>query len=368
VRIGIDARELQGRATGVGRYLRNLLRAWPDHRDELMLYFRGSAPPDPVLARWGMTPRPVGTRHDRGLVWQESALPAAARHDAVDVFFAPAYFCPLRLDVPRVTVIHDMSFYAVPHDFTPWDALRRRWLVRWSALASRRIVTVSDFSRRQIAGYLPAVADRIRTIPHAADTDLPPGPPRDEARRSLQVRGPLLLSVGSILNRRHLPVLLSAIRDLVRQWPELLLDVVGENRTHPPLDLAGLVDSMGLGRHVRLSGFIDDTALAQRYSAADAVVYLSEYEGFGLPVLEALSRGLPVLTTRRPATGEVFAEAALLAEPDDPREIADQVRRLLMDPATRATLSQHGRVLASSFSWEKAAAETRRVLEEAAAS
>lgn len=365
MRIGIDARELQGRATGAGRYLRNLLRAWPE-KDEIVLYFRGSAPPDPVLARWGMTPRPLGTRHDRGLAWQELLLPPVARRDRLDVFFAPAYFCPLRLEVPRVTAIHDMSFYSVPHDFAPWDGLRRRALVRWSARASRRILTISDFSRREIATHLPEVASRVRVTPLAPDTDLPSPPPRDEAREGLGVRGPFLLSVGSIFNRRRLPVLLAAVRDLVRTWPDLVLDVVGENRTHPRLDLNALVASLGLERNVRLSGFIDDSALALRYAAADAVVYLSEYEGLGLPVLEALSRSLPVVTTKQPATGEVFADVALLADPDDPRDIADQLRRLLHEPDAHATWGRLGRTFASSFSWEATAQQTRLALEEAA--
>jgi glycosyltransferase involved in cell wall biosynthesis len=367
VRIGIDGRELQGRATGAGRYLRNLLRAW-DRQDQLFLYFRGTAPPDPLLARWGITLRPIGSRRHRGLVWQEGALPEAAREDKLDVFFSPAYFCPLRLDRPRVTAIHDMSFYSVPHDFTPWDGLRRRLLVRASAKASKRILTISDFSRREIETHIPGVAARIRTTLLAADTDLPPAPPREDARRALELDGPSLLSVGTILNRRRLPALLSAVRQLARTWPTLRLDVVGDNRTHPPLDLPALVRDLGLGRNVRFSGFVTDADLATRYAAADVVVYLSEYEGFGLPVLEALSRGLPVVTTTRPATGEIFEGAALLAEPDDAGDIARLLRFLLADPAARAAWGQAGKTAAGAFSWEKTAAQTRQALIEAAGS
>jgi glycosyltransferase involved in cell wall biosynthesis len=364
LRIGIDGRELQGRSTGAGRYLRNLLRAW-NKQDQLFVYFKGAAPPDPLLARWGLTLRCVGSRKDRGLLWQERQLPEAARGDRLDVFFAPAYFCPLALDVPRVTAIHDMSFYSVPHDFTPWDGMRRRLLVRLSALASKRVLTISEFSRREIASHIPAVAARVRTTLLAADTDLPPGPPREEARRALGLEGPSLLSVGSILNRRRLPMLLEAVRGLVRAWPRLTLDVVGDNRTHPRLDLPEMLRDLGLERNVRLSGFVTDVELAARYAAADVVVYLSEYEGFGLPVLEALSRALPVVTTRRPATGEIFEGAALLAEPDDSREIAEELRFLLADPAARAAWGRRGKLFSAAFSWEKTAAATRAVLDEA---
>jgi glycosyltransferase involved in cell wall biosynthesis len=364
VRIGVDGRELQGLPTGAGRYLRNLLRAWPA-RDQIFLYFQRSAPPDPVLARPGIVIRPVGTRAERGLLWQEKTLVTAARADALDVFFAPAYFCPLRLSVPRVTAIHDMAPFSAVHDFSAREAFRRRLLLGLSIGASRRILTISEFSAREIAAHFPAAAPRVHAIHLAADTELPALASRDDARRRLDVQGPLLLTVGSILNRRNLPVLLEAVRGLVRTWPSLVLDVVGDNRTHPRIDLFARLREMGLMQHVRLSGFVDDMGLATRYAAADLVVYLSEYEGFGLPVLEALSRTLPVVTSRRPATGELFRDAAVLVEPDDPREIEGALRGLLADAALRKSWAEAGRARARLFSWEKTALLTRQVLEEA---
>src|SRR5207247_3206720 len=124
------------------------------------------------------------------------------------------------------------------------------------------------------------------------------------------------------------------------------------------LDLPDLLASLDLSRNVHVSGFISDTELSARYAAADVVVYLSEYEGFGLPVLEALSRGVPVVTTRRPATGEIFEGAALLAEPDDPREISTRLRTLLGDAAVRRAWGRRGQTFAAAFSWERTAAET----------
>jgi len=311
-------------------------------------------------------PRRVGTRRRRGIIWQERDLPPAANADHLDVFFAPAYFCPLGLNVPRVTTVHDMSFYSVPHDFSPREGLRRRLLVRWSIAVSHRVLTVSEFSRREITTYFPAAADRVRVIPEAADTELPAPPSRDDARQSLGVEGPYVLSVGSVLNRRHLPTLFEALRPLTRLWPDLRLEVVGDNRTHPPLDLPAAARRAGVERNVCLSGFLDDGHLALRYAAADVVVYLSEYEGFGLPVLEALSRSLPVLTSRRPATGELFAGAAVLAEPDDAREIAEKLGELLADKELRARWGREGRKRAAAFSWEKSAEATRLVLGESA--
>lgn len=365
MKIGVDARELQGRPTGTGRYLRSLLRRWPEAGDRLLLYFNGPTPFDPIVEAPGIVARPLGDRPCGGLPWQEVVLPAAAKADGLDVFFAPAYVCPLRLAVPRVTTLHDLSFFSLPQDFTLRDGARRRLLVGASVRASRRLIAVSPFTAREIAAWFPEAADRTAVVTEGPDDDLPPAPERDEARSALGVRGPLLLAVGSVLNRRRLPTLLQALATVRKRRPALVLDVVGENRTHPPLDLPAMVGDLGLRENVRLSGFVSEAGLAARYAAADAAVYLSEYEGFGLPVLEAMSRGLPVLTSRRPATGELFGGGALLAEPDDPVEIAAQLERLVADAALRERLVAEGRALAAGFSWADAARRTRGVLEAA---
>jgi glycosyltransferase involved in cell wall biosynthesis len=366
VRLGIDARELQGRPTGVGRYLRNLLQAWPALGDELLLYFNGRPPDDlPRPDASTLEVRAVGPAR-RGLVWQEGLLPRVVAADGVDAFFAPAYACPLRLRRPRVTTVHDLSFYSLPSDFTPRDGLRRRLTVAASIRASRRLLVPSDFSRREVAARFPEAEPRLRVTPEAPAADLPPGPAREEARRQLGVQGPLLLTVGAILNRRRLPTLLRAAALLSRRWPRLRLDVVGENRTHPQLDLEARARAHGVAEAVRLTGHIPDLDLAARYAAADAFVYLSDYEGFGLPVLEAMARGLPVVLADRPCLSEVHAEAALAVDPRDEQAVAAALHRVLAEPSLSEDLARRGRAHAARFTWTEAARLTREALAEAA--
>ena len=293
-------------------------------------------------------------------------LPAAARGDGLDVFFAPAYSCPLALAVPRVTTVHDMSFFSLPEDFGLLDGMRRRTLVAASIEASRRVLAVSDFTRREIAARFPAAASRTVVTPHGADDDLAPPPDRETARRRLGVRGPMALTVGTILNRRCLPVLFQAAASLRRAWPDLTLEVVGENRTHPFLDLDALARRTGLDGAAQVSGFVDEAGLADRYAAADVAVFLSEYEGFGLPALEAMARGVPVVTSTAPALGEVFAGAALLVDPHDAPAVAQAVGRIWRDGALRADLIARGRALAARHSWGECARLTRDALEAAA--
>jgi glycosyltransferase involved in cell wall biosynthesis len=364
--IGIDGRELAGRPTGTGRYLRSLLRHWRDGGDELFVYFNGAAPADAVLEHPALRVRSLGDGRARGLAWQEIVLPKAARADELDVFFSPAYACPLTLGLPRVTAVHDLSFFAYPQDFPFRDALRRRLLVAASLRASAAILVCSDFTRRELARLHPSLADRARLVPLGPDDDLPPAPQRASARARLGLAGPYVLTVGTVLNRRCLPELLRATALLRREFPGLVLDVVGENRTHPPLDLARLVSELGLERHVRLSGFVDDASLADRYAAADAAVFLSEYEGFGLPALEAAARGVPLVASRAPSLGEVFREAALLVEPRDEQQVARAIARVLRETPLRRALVASGLGLAARHSWHRAAALGRGVLAEAA--
>ena len=366
MQIGVDARELQGRPTGVGRYLRGLLRAWPrDADDDLLLYFNGPAPSDAAPKDARIALRPLGEHAVRGLWWQEARLPRAARRDRLDVFFAPAYACPLLLDVPRVTTVHDLSFVSLPEDFSPLDGARRRALVGLSLGASRRIVAVSEFTRREIQAWRPDTAGRVAVISHGSEDGLPPALPREEARQRLRIGGPLVVSVGSILTRRRLPTLLQAWALLLRSHPAAFLDVVGENRTHPRIDIDAVVGRLDIAGSVRLSGFQSDEALALRYAAADVAVYLSEYEGFGLPVLEAMARGIAVVTSLRPATGELFGGASLTVDPTDPRAIAAAIGRLLDDAGLRGRLVERGRALSARHTWAEAAARTREVLLEA---
>ncbi len=364
LRVGIDGRELQGRATGTGRYLRSLLRHWGGTEDRFLVYFNGSAAPLPDHRN--MEARVVGDAPARGLVWQERRLPAAARKDGLDVFFSPAYSCPLSLDLPRVTAIHDLSFYSLPQDFAFLDALRRRALVRRSVTVSRFVLACSGFTSREIVARFPESGPRVVTAPLGADDDLVAAPPRPTARARLNVAGPLVLTVGTILNRRRLPELLRSIARVRRVLPSVVLEVVGENRTHPRIDLDALVRQHGLEGHVRLSGFVDEQGLADRYAAADAAVFLSDYEGFGLPAVEAAVRGIPVVASARPSLDEVLGDAALLVDPRDEDAIAAALVRALTEEPLRATLRERGRSLASRYSWAETATRTRDVLHRAA--
>jgi len=330
------------------------------------VYFDGKAPADRVLRSPSIVARPLGAGGRRGVVWSERVVPEAARADAVDVFFGPAYTVPLSLDLPRVVTVHDLSFFSASHDFGVLDGFRRRLLVAASMRAARFVLAVSAFTEREIEGLFPDLRGRVVHIPHGPDDDLPPPVDRHAAREALGVKGPMILTVGAILNRRQLPTLARAVGRLRHRWPELTLHVVGENRTRPTLDLDRVVDDAGLAGRVHLDGFVDDAALALRYAAADVAVFLSDYEGFGLPALEAMARGLPVIASCAPALGEIFGGAAFLVEPRDELDVADAIDRVLSDTALRDGMVRRGHILAGRYSWKETAQRTWECLASAA--
>ena len=226
LRIGVDARELQGRPTGTGRYLRSLLRHWTRGDDErrrrlgdaFVAYLNGPVPDDPVLRHRGSRCGRSATRARAGLVWQQRDLPRAAAADGLDVFFSPAYSCPLRLDVPRVTAVHDLSFFSWPSDFT---LARRAAPPRHRGRQRPGVDRGARLLRLHRARDRRALSRRRRraspTCPWAPTTTCPPPPIARAVRARRGLRGPLLLTVGAILNRRCLPTLLQAVALLRRQ-------------------------------------------------------------------------------------------------------------------------------------------------------
>lgn len=359
MRIGVDGRELSGQPTGVGRYLQRLLREWGlDARarsHQFTIYSPDGAialPPD-LSGEVVQVPGAGGTR------WEQGALAAAARRDRPDVFFAPGYSGPLLTTVPLVVVVHDVSFAAHPEWFRPREAWRRRILALAVAKRARVVLTVSEFSRSEIVRYLGVASERVRAIPHGVDVQ----PPASAARE------PLVLYVGSIFNRRHVPTLVQAFARVAESRADIRLDLVGSNRTHPHQDITRVAASAGVGDRVRIHDYLSDAELSQMYARASAFAFLSEYEGFGLTPLEALAAGVVPVVLDTPVAREVYGEAAIRVARPDVALVAVALQSALEDSgaARRAVLDAAPAVLAK-YDWKVTASRTLTALEEAARS
>jgi glycosyltransferase involved in cell wall biosynthesis len=281
-------------------------------------------------------------------------MPALAARDHLDVFFAPAYTAPLFRRVPTVVTIHDVSFKTHPEWFAARDGIRRRWLSRQAAFGARAVITVSQFSRRELVDHFDVAESSIHVIPWGVT----PSPSSAAAAHD----GANVLYVGSVFNRRHVPDLIRAFAPIARRHPHAALDIVGDNRSYPPQDLPGVIALEGLTGRVRWRAWVTDEELGALFGAARAFAFLSEYEGLGFPPLEALAARVPPLLLDTPVARESCGDAALYVSLDDVAGTTLALERLLFDEAVRERiLTAAPRVLAR-YSWPRAARETLDVL------
>jgi glycosyltransferase involved in cell wall biosynthesis len=379
LRIGIDARELLGQTTGVGRYLGELLRRWTVRGDagarRLVLYA-------PEKLRVGFAEGAVDIRvlpGGRGTWWEQTALGHAVRRDKPDVFFAPAYTAPLGTGTPLAVTIHDISFIAHPEWFRPRERWRRRVLTTRAARTASVVFTDSEFSRREIEQRLKVPPSRLQVIPPGVLSPIRDWRVTDRERRaasreseaenvqsraaSRESRAPLVLFVGSLFNRRRLPDLIHAFARATADRPDARLAIVGADRTWPRQDLHAVAASAGVGHRTDIADYLPGEDLAKLYTQASVFAFLSEYEGFGLTPLEALAADVPIVTLDTPVAREVYGPAAEYVARGDIDGTAAALRRFLESPAAARDQLAHASAVLARYSWDHAADETLRHIE-----
>jgi glycosyltransferase involved in cell wall biosynthesis len=361
--IGVDGRELLGRPTGVGRYVREVLLAWlsdPRWPHRLTVFLPQAPPSDLVRALPGVTWVHDTARHG-GTWWEQMRLPALVRRAGPDVLFAPAYTAPIRLGCPYVVLIHDVSFCAHPEWFGAREGLRRRWLTRYAAHHAAGVLTVSEFSASETVRWLGIDRARIELAPPGAPHASNPKPPNPEPR----TRNPVVLYVGSLFNRRHIPELIAGFARAAARVPDARLEIIGDNRTRPHEDPRLLASRHGVADKVVWREYVSDADLDRAYLEARVFVLLSDYEGFLITPFEAIAHGVPPVLLDTPVSREIQGNAAALVTLDS-TVIGDTLARLLTDDEAHAELVAAGQPALARFSWTATAAAVRRALERAA--
>jgi len=372
MRIAIDARELTGQPTGVGRYLWQLLIAWNEMPAAAAHEFvlcgaparQRPGEPDPAgsLHLHALPNLRVQYRHAprlRGTLWEQFSLPLLAS-DA-NVLFAPGYTAPLAGQVPIVLTIHDVSFAAHPEWFAWREGLRRRLLTKVSAHRAARILTVSGFSKREIVKRLRVYPDKVEVI-YSGVHQVIPSTARTRERPDAAATPPLILYVGSVFNRRHVPELIQGFSELARRQPAVRLTIVGENRTMPRVDLNGLVAASSAAERIRIRDYVSDTELAALYSEASAFAFLSDYEGFGFTPLEALGAGAPPVVLDTDVAREIYGPSAAYVPRPEPSLIAAALDAVLTDTSERQRILDAAPGVLARYSWRECAHRTLQVL------
>jgi glycosyltransferase involved in cell wall biosynthesis len=326
IRAAIDVSPLVQTRAGTARYLKALLREL-DRRDDVDVRTRSYGRRDRLSTL------------ARDAVWYPFLL---GREDNADVLHCPTYRGPLHSARPLVVTVHDLAVFRHPDTFNRWTRTYSPHVVPRVLRAARLVIAVSDFTRRELVELLRVPDDKVRVVPNGVDEEFTRDGPRAD--------GDYVLAVGTLEPRKNLGRLVEAARR-----NDVELRVVGARGW-------GGVEVGGNG--VRWLGEVDDAELARLYRGALCVAYTSLYEGFGIPVLEAMACGAPVVTSRGTAMEEVADGAAVLVDARDTAEIAAGMERAA---AERETLVARGLERARAFNWAAVADATVGVYHEAAA-
>jgi len=357
MKIAIDARKW--RDYGIGTYVRNLVRHLA-HLDRQTTYFLFCNRADEAVLRdLAENFVPVIDDSSGYGLREHLSIPHKLRSLGVDLFHAPHYVLPLFCRRRSVVTIHDCIHLLFPEYLPNRLGYRYAKLMMGSAIdRSSLVFTVSEASRRDILQFYPdADPERLQVVPNAIDETLLADPGAEEMERvkeRYQIRGRVVLYAGNIKPHKNLDRLIAAF-GLLKQRPgheDLKLLIIGDEiRKYP--SLRRRVEAAGVRQDVRFFGFVPDQTLAALYRLASVFAFPSLYEGFGLPPLEAMACGTPVVTSNVSSIPEVVGDAAVQVDPYDTAAIASGLERVLADPALRATLVARGYERAQHFSWER---------------
>ncbi len=366
MRFAIDAHAIGRRLTGNEVYVRNLLAnlAALDEAPEILAYrTAGSAN--------GWVPPSVTCRDVAGNpCWRLSYdLSSRLRRDRPDLLHVQ-YTAPLACPVPVVVSVHDVSFLEHPEYFRPLRRMQLRLTVERTVRQAARVITGSEFSRDSIARAYRLDPDSIAVVPNAASPVFRPLPREKAAagiRERLGIDGPFLLTVGDLQPRKNHIGLIRAFAALLRQRPDVRHDLVlaGKDTWYSPVVRQAAQDS-GFGGRIRFVGFVSDEELLLLYNACDVFVFPSFYEGFGLPVLEAMACGSAVACSNASACPEIADAAAVFFSPESIEQMTRAMTDLLVDGDLKARMERLGLGRAAQFSWRKTAARTLDIYREVA--
>ncbi len=361
------------RQAGVSRYAEHLLQWLPSVAPDLeFLVYAGRSAASGIHDRrfpdslsWALSRLPTEYPQAR-IPWEQAAGPVALRRHQVDVVHGPVNVAPLLTRRPSVVTVHDLAFLIYPEQYPGAKQRYLNLLTRLSVERAERVIAVSDNTRTDVLRHYRVHPDRVIVVPNGVEPELTPvGDPGQiqalRERHRLPER--FILFVGTLQPRKNLVGLLRAYARLkdTLDWP--LVVVGAKGWLYEPV--FNEARALGVTDRVIFAGYADQPTLRLWYSAATIFVYPSLYEGFGLPVLEAMACGTPVVTSSTSSLPEVAGDAAITIEPTDAGALASALDRLIQDVALRSELRRRGLDRARQFSWERTARETSAVYRQA---
>lgn len=379
MRVGINAQKLfdsqDYRNAGVSRYIRGICAHLPavPGPERFVLYTNWTMPtwPDVEGPRLRVAPSSLPTLAPIArIAWEQAALPMLGWRDRLDVLHCPLNVLPVATRVPVVLTIHDLTFIRFPDRF---HQAKRRYLAlltRHAARRAARIVTDSAATRADVIAAFGVDPARVEVVYPGVDPDFRASHGEGEALEAFRARLGLpdryILYLGTLEPRKNVDRLVRAFARLVRQgFPHRLVLAGGRGWDHGAID--GAVADEGVTDRVTFPGYVRREDQPFWYGAADLFVYPSQYEGFGLPVLEALACGTPVITSNVSSLPEVVGDAGITVDPADVGSLADAMAAVLSERALATRMREAGPSRAATFTWANAAGQCVRAYRQAAA-
>lgn len=303
------------------------------------------------------------------ILWEQFIQPVALRQAGVDLLHALAFVAPLAAPCPFVVTVYDLSFLRYPEAFRPFN----RWYLRqFSAHSVRRaeaVIAISESTRQDVINLLGAPPERVHTVYCGADDQFRPLPATEVAafKAARGLPDTFVLFLGTLEPRKNVDGLIRAYAGWRKQEPQAPPLIIAGGKGWYYRHIFGLVESLNLTSCIRFADYVPQNELAMWYNAASLFVYPSHFEGFGLPVLEAMACGVPVITSTASSLPEVAGTegAARLVNPADPAALAEAMSQVIADSDLRATMSRQGVARAARFRWDKTARETVEVYRKA---
>jgi len=370
MKVAVIAAEMEGRATGVGRYLEGLLdglERWT-HGVEWHLFFQGdpwsslSLPDGPFHAHFSR-------HHGSRVLWEQVLVSRAMDEVEPDVIFGPANTLPFGLRAPSVVTVHDLSFEILPQEFSLRERWRRRLLARRAVRAAHRVFAVSEHMAGLMTERYGLAEGRVFVIPHGVNSARFSPTPQDAdgcVLAELEVRHPYILWAGTVLERRLPRQVLEAFAVVKREHSGLELVIAGANRMRQPERLDVWIDELGLEGAVRKLGWVEEAVLAPLYRDAELAIYVSRHEGFGLPPVECLACGTPVVVSTGLALDDAWPNYPYRVYELGTAGIAAVMTEILENADRAARVMADAGAVTVGFDWEQSSrrlvAELGRVL------
>jgi glycosyltransferase involved in cell wall biosynthesis len=299
---------------------------------------------------------------------EQIELPMKTLGSALDLFHSPQFNVPVLSHLPQVTTIHDCAYAKFPDEFSNrLDRCLYTLMFHLALMKSRKIIAVSEATRDDLVQIYGVSADRIKVIHEGVDRSVFRAPSPEQLGRATctyGLEGAFLLSVGVPRPRKNIDRILQAFAAVRSHVGGSLKLVMAGPKDTRFLDIRKTAKALGIDQWVIQVGQVTDQELLSLYHAAICLIFPSLYEGFGLPILEAMASGTPVITSRRSAHMEIAGDAALLVNPVDVEELTNAITRVVLEKALREELSQKGLARAREFSWESCAEQTVEVYDE----